>query len=112
MNKTGLINKSCVPCQGGMLPLGQVLTQNLLAELNAGWIINETGHLYKTYEFRDFMEAMDFAHKIAEVAEKESHHPNVTIAWGECSLEIWTHKIFGLTESDFVLAAKIEAIKE
>ena len=110
MNKTDLVNRSCVPCQGGMSPLDQVLTQNLLSELNAGWIINEAGHLYKTYAFRNFMEAMDFANKIAEVAEKELHHPNVTIAWGECSLEIWTHKIFGLTESDFVLAAKIEAI--
>jgi 4a-hydroxytetrahydrobiopterin dehydratase len=63
------------------------------------------------FKFKDFSNAMSFANKVAEIAEAEAHHPDLTVAWGMCSVEIWTHKINGLTESDFILAAKIEAIK-
>ena len=111
MEQVCLVNKSCIPCQGGMPSLDQVAVDKLIAELNFGWQINELGHLYKQYLFDNFMDSMDFANKIAEVSEKEAHHPNLTITWGICVVEIWTHKINGLTESDFILAAKIEAIK-
>jgi 4a-hydroxytetrahydrobiopterin dehydratase len=111
MEQVCLVNKSCIPCQGGMPSLDQVAVDKLIAELNSGWQINELGHLYKQYLFDNFMDSMDFANKIAEVSEKEAHHPNLTITWGKCDVEIWTHKINGLTESDFILAAKIEAIK-
>ena len=111
MEQVCLVNKSCIPCQGGMPSLDQVAVDKLIAELNSGWQINELEHLYKQYLFDNFMGSISFANKIAEVSEKEAHHPNLTIAWGICVVEIWTHKINGLTESDFILAAKIEAIK-
>jgi 4a-hydroxytetrahydrobiopterin dehydratase len=110
MEKGCLIDKVCVPCQGGISPLDRVTTHELLIELGASWQINEIGHLYKQYLFDDFMQSLRFANKIAEIAEKEAHHPDLIIAWGKCAVEIWTHKIDGLTESDFILAAKIEAI--
>ena len=105
-----LLDKVCAPCQGGMPPLDSKASSGLLLELNSGWIINKLGHLYKEYIFNDFMEAINFANKIAELAEKEAHHPNLTISWEKCAISIWTHKINGLTESDFILAAKIGAI--
>lgn len=106
-----LLKKTCVPCQGGMPPLPREITEKLLVELGSNWTINDIGHLYKKYLFDNFMNAMVFADKIAELAEKEAHHPDLRIAWGACIVEIWTHKINGLTESDFILAAKIETLK-
>lgn len=110
MDKRCLINRTCVPCQGGVPPLDRLIAEKLLAEIGTGWKINDTGHLYKKYLFNDFQQSLDFANRIAQIAEKEAHHPDLTIAWGKCVVEIWTHKINGLTESDFILAAKIEAI--
>jgi 4a-hydroxytetrahydrobiopterin dehydratase len=110
MEKSKLINKSCVPCQGGQPPLGKDVSQAFLQELGDLWHINSQGHLYNAYKFKDFMGAMTFANKIAEVAEREGHHPDLAISWGLCAVEIWTHKINGLTESDFILAAKIKAL--
>jgi len=110
MEKICLIDKSCVPCRGGVPPLADKRAQELLQELGADWQINERGHLYKEYKLQDFMSAMNFANKIAHIAENEAHHPDLTITWGRCVVEIWTHKIGGLTESDFILAAKIEAV--
>jgi len=106
-----LINKHCVPCQGGTPPLDSVMANELLSQLGQGWVINDLGHLYKEFLFSDFMGPINFANQIAKVAEEEAHHPDLTIAWGKCSVEIWTHKINGLTESDFILAAKIDAIQ-
>ncbi len=110
MSTVCLIDKSCIPCKGGVPPLSSVAANGLLAKVGGDWQINDAGHLYKKYLFNDFMGPIAFANQIAEVAEKEAHHPDITIAWGACSIEIWTHKIDGLTESDFILAAKIEAL--
>jgi 4a-hydroxytetrahydrobiopterin dehydratase len=110
MVKNNLINKKCIPCQGGTLPLNHDEATKLLKEVSGTWRINELGHLYNEYTFKDFMEPMNFANKIAELAEKEGHHPDLYISWGNCKMEIWTHKIHGLTESDFILAAKIDKI--
>ena len=109
MEKSSLINKSCVPCQGGTPPLDNETVAKLLSELGGGWEINPAGHVYKQFKFKDFMGPVGFVNKIAEIAEKEGHHPDLTVTWGRCDVEIWTHKINGLTESDFILAAKIEA---
>lgn len=105
-----LLNKSCVPCRGGVPPLTPEVAEALLGELGAGWVLNTEGHLYKSYPFKNFLGPLSFAEEIALIAEQEGHHPNLLIAWGSCGVEIWTHKINGLTESDFILAAKIEAI--
>lgn len=105
-----LLSKSCIPCEGGVPPLTLDEIRPLLDELGNNWCINENGYLSKTYSFPDFIAAMTFAHRIAGLAEQEGHHPELNIGWGYCNVILWTHKINGLTESDFILAAKIEAL--
>ena len=106
-----LANKNCVPCQGDLPPLGEEAVNRLLMQLKNNWHISALGHLYKQFKFVDFMSAMNFANQVATLSEQQAHHPDLTISWGACKVEIWTHKINGLTESDFILAAKIESIK-
>jgi 4a-hydroxytetrahydrobiopterin dehydratase len=110
MKNSNLANQSCVPCQGGQIPMDKDSEIEMLTELGAQWRLNDQGHLTKSFKFKNFIEAMNFANKIADLAEKEGHHPDLMISWGLCSVEIWTHKINGLAPSDFILAAKIEAI--
>ena len=109
-NTCSLVNKHPVSNQCKIVSLDQQEICKLLIKLQAGWKINNFGHLYKSYEFKDFMSVMEFSNKIAIIAEQENHHPNSTISYGICAIEIWTHKVDGLTESDFILADKIEAI--
>jgi 4a-hydroxytetrahydrobiopterin dehydratase len=108
---SSLTDKVCVPCQGNTPPMAYADSLKLLKKLKDGWCINVAGHLYKEYPFGNFMQALSFANKIGDLAEKEGHHPNLMISWGVCAVEVWTHKINGLTESDFILAAKIELIQ-
>ena len=103
-----LAEHKCIPCRGGVPPLAKDRAQVLLRELDDGWRLNADDHLERAYAFENFAQAMAFANKVAEVAEDEGHHPDLHIAWGMCKLEIWTHKISGLTESDFYLAAKAD----
>lgn len=103
-----LTNRTCIPCQGGMPALTHAEAEKYLLELGNSWGLNDKGHVYKVYRFANFMDAMTFANQVAEIAEKEGHHPDLKISWGSCEIEIWTHKVGGLTESDFILAAKIE----
>ncbi|WP_322497940.1 4a-hydroxytetrahydrobiopterin dehydratase [Candidatus Cyrtobacter comes] len=111
MTKTcELSKKKCILCHGGILPLEKNEIFRFLSELQSEWLVNELGHIYKSYKFPNFIDAMNFANKIAEIAEQEDHHPDLAISYGQCIVEIWTHKINGLTESDFILAAKIDGI--
>ena len=110
ISKYCLVDKSCVPCQGGIFPLTYKETEKLLKELESEWILNDIGHLYKEYSFKDFMEPIAFTNKVVVIAEEEAHHPDLKISWGMCAVEIWTHTINGLTENDSILAAKIDAI--
>jgi 4a-hydroxytetrahydrobiopterin dehydratase len=80
----------------------------LLRELDDGWHLNADGHLERLYRLQNFAQAMAFATKVANIADEEGHHPDLYIAWGKCKVEIWTHKISGLTESDFYFAAKAD----
>ena len=105
---TELAAKSCIPCRGGVPPLAEDVTAGLLSELGSGWDVVEGHHLEKTFVFPDFSEALAFTNEVGEIAEAEAHHPDLYLAWGKLRITIWTHKIDGLTESDFVLAAKIE----
>jgi 4a-hydroxytetrahydrobiopterin dehydratase len=102
-----LADQKCVPCRGGVPPLDPAAAQKLLGELGDEWALNELGHLNRSYPCRNFAEALSFANEVGAIAEAEAHHPDILVRWGECSVEIWTHKISGLTESDFYLAAKI-----
>lgn len=79
----------------------------LLAELGGGWGLDADGHLSRLFEFRNFVKALAFANRVGEIAEQQAHHPDLYVAWGKCRVVIWTHKINGLTESDFYLAAKV-----
>jgi 4a-hydroxytetrahydrobiopterin dehydratase len=100
-----LSQKHCVPCRGGVPPLEGDALLALARELGGDWRVIEGHHLEKTYPFEDFRQALDFTNKVGEIAEREGHHPDVHLAWGKVTLTIWTHKIDGLTESDFILAA-------
>ncbi len=104
----GLADKTCVPCRGGVPPISADRAQTLLEELSHGWSLNERGHLERLYTFKDFAQALVFVNKVSAIAEAEGHHPDLYLAWGKCKVEIWTHKINGLTESDFYLAAKAD----
>ena len=105
-----LADKQCVPCRGGVPPLEPAKVQELLRQLDQGWALNADGHIERLYEFKDFAEALAFVNAVGAIAETEGHHPDLYLAWGRCKVEIWTHKIHGLTESDFYLAAKADRV--
>lgn len=105
----GLADKHCVPCRGGVPPLAGAALDDFKAQL-AGWEVVREHHLEKTYTFPDFQKALAFVNRVGAIAEQEGHHPDLYLSWGKVGVEIWTHKIDGLTESDFILAAKIDQI--
>jgi 4a-hydroxytetrahydrobiopterin dehydratase len=103
-----LADNKCVPCRGGVPPVPNDRAQALLKELGRGWALNAQGHLERLYTFKDFAQALAYVNRVGAIAEAEGHHPDLYLAWGKCKVEIWTHKISGLTESDFYLAAKAD----
>ena len=104
-----LADKHCVPCRGGVPPLAGEALEQMKTQLT-GWQVVEERHLSKTYTFPDFRTALDFVNGAGAVAEQEGHHPDLLLSWGKVEVRIWTHKINGLTESDFILAAKIDEL--
>jgi 4a-hydroxytetrahydrobiopterin dehydratase len=106
-----LAEKECTPCKGGVPPLGESEITDLLDRLGGGWRVVEGHHLEKEYRFRDFRTALDFTNRVGELAEAQGHHPDIHLSWGKVRLTIWTHKINGLTESDFVFAAKADTVE-
>ena len=104
-----LAAKTCVPCRGGVPPLkgGELLA---LQKQVGGWSVVEEHHITKTVKFSDFRQALQFVNRVGELAEEQGHHPDIFLAWGKVEIIIWTHKINGLTESDFILAAKINQL--
>ena len=107
---SALAEKQCVPCKGGAPPLKGKDLARLAGELNSGWQVVAEHHLEREYQFRDFREALAFTNKVGKLAEAQGHHPDICLAWGRVKLTVWTHKINGLTESDFVLAAKADQL--
>ncbi|MFT4539505.1 MAG: 4a-hydroxytetrahydrobiopterin dehydratase [Planctomycetota bacterium] len=105
-----LADKECLPCRGGVPALPEDQAQKLLEQLDPAWGLSESGHLERAYAFPDFVTAMRYVNELADLAEEVHHHPDLHIGWGRCMVEIWTHKIDGLTESDFVFAAKAERV--
>ena len=103
-----LAQENCIPCRGGVPPLKGEELDALQKKLGNDWQIINEHHLEKEYIFADFRQALDFTVKVGEVAENQGHHPDIYLAWGKVKLTIWTHKIDGLTESDFILAAKAD----
>ena len=107
---TDLATKQCVPCKGGVPPLEGAELAKLHEQLGNDWRVVEAHHLEKTYRFADFREGLAFTNRVGQLAEEQNHHPDIHLAWGRVRLTLWTHKIDGLTESDFVLAAKVDRI--
>jgi 4a-hydroxytetrahydrobiopterin dehydratase len=105
-----LADQQCVPCRGGVPPLVAERIAELLRQLEPGWESVRDHHLRKTYKLRDFKSALAFVDRIGAMASEQGHHPDLQLAWGKVVVEIWTHKIDGLTESDFIFAAKCDRL--
>jgi 4a-hydroxytetrahydrobiopterin dehydratase len=104
---TNLADKHCVPCRGGIPPLKGEELRNFAEQLS-GWKVVDEHHITKTFLFPDFKQALEFVNRAGAVAEEQGHHPDLLLAWGKCEVKTYTHKIDGLTESDFILAARID----
>jgi 4a-hydroxytetrahydrobiopterin dehydratase len=105
-----LASKECVPCRGGVPPLTGDGLATYQQQLGGGWQVVDEHHLEKAFKFDDFRQALDFTVRVGEMAEEQGHHPDIGLAWGLVTVTIWTHKIDGLTESDFVFAAKADQL--
>jgi 4a-hydroxytetrahydrobiopterin dehydratase len=105
-----LAQKQCVPCSGGVPPLKGEKIQELHRQLDDGWQVVDEHHLERVFRFKNFRQALDFTNRVGELAEAQGHHPDIYLAWGKVRLTLWTHKIDGLTESDFIFAAKIDQL--
>lgn len=105
-----LADKNCVPCRGGVPPLGADDVAAYIRQLQPGWDAPRNHHLAKTYMLPDFKSALAFVDRVGAMAEEQGHHPDLYLAWGKVRVEVWTHKIDGLTESDFVFAAKCDRL--
>lgn len=110
MADSPLSKKRCIPCEAGIPPLVPEEVRRLLAKLAPGWGLVEAKKLRKTFKFSDFKSAMSFANTIAQIAETQGHHPDIIISWGKAVVELTTHAIGGLSENDFILAAKIDEV--
>lgn len=109
-DESELAKKTCIPCNGGIPPLKGKELEKLKAELGNDWKVVDHHHLEKEFLFPDFRQALTFTNQVGELAEGEGHHPDIYLAWGKVKITLWTHKIDGLTESDFILAAKCDLL--
>ena len=109
-----LLKKKCIPCEAGTDPLTDVEARNYMLDV-PGWTLEfetgKEGKIWKKYKFQDFLGAINFVNKVAEIAEEEGHHPDIKISYNKVKLTNFTHAIRGLSENDFILAAKIDASK-
>ena len=102
-----LASKTCVPCRGGVPPLKGAGLEELKEQVSL-WNVIDEHHLLKSFTFPDFAKALAFVNRVGAIAEEQGHHPDIFLTWGKVEIKTWTHKIDGLTESDFILAAKID----
>jgi 4a-hydroxytetrahydrobiopterin dehydratase len=107
---SGLAEKECVPCKGGVPPLKGGELAAFSGQLAGGWRVVNEHHLEREFKFPDFAQALAFTNRVGQLAETQNHHPDIHLAWGKVKLTLWTHKIDGLTESDFVFAAKVDQL--
>jgi len=104
-----LASQTCVPCRGGVPPLKGGELKQLLQQVPLWKAVNEH-HLTRAYTFPDFKQALAFVNRVGEIAEQQGHHPDILLTWGKAEITLWTHKIDGLTQSDFIMAAKIDQL--
>ena len=105
-----LADRECIPCKGGIPPLKSEALKKLQATLGGSWRVVDDHHLEKEFKFKDFREALAFTNRVGELAESVKHHPDLYVAWGKVRVTLWTHKIGGLSEADFILAAKVDRL--
>lgn len=109
-NTCDLAQKHCIPCEGGIAPLAGKELAELKNQLGESWLMISNHHLQKEFVFKNFVQALAFTNKVGDLAEQEGHHPDILLTYGKVRIELSTHKIDGLSESDFILAAKIDGI--
>jgi 4a-hydroxytetrahydrobiopterin dehydratase len=109
MPETDLASKTCVPCKGDIPPIKGADLERMMKAVPQWKVVNEH-HLVRTFTFPDFRQALAFVNRVGEVAEQQGHHPDILLTWGKAEITLWTHKIGGLSESDFIIAAKIDRL--
>jgi 4a-hydroxytetrahydrobiopterin dehydratase len=107
----GLADKRCVPCTKGAEPLKGEEIRKLSGELTQDWHVVEGHHLEREFRFEDFRQALDFVNEVGALAEEQGHHPDIYLGYGKVKIQLWTHKINGLHENDFIMAARIDALQ-
>lgn len=105
-----LAQRKCIPCEGGIPKLEPDAIASLLPQLDAEWTVVDEHHLRRSYAFPDFLSALAFVNRVGALAEENGHHPDLYFTWGKAAVELHTHAVNGLTESDFILAAKIDQL--
>jgi 4a-hydroxytetrahydrobiopterin dehydratase len=110
MSVNKLAEKKCVPCSGGTPPMKGNDIEEMKQNIHADWQVIDEHHLARVFKFKDFAEALDFTNQIGALAEEQGHHPDIFLSYGKVKVELCTHKIDGLSESDFIMAAKIDQI--
>ena len=106
-----LADKKCVPCSVGTPPLKGDELKSFVEQISDEWELIDDHHLERKFTFKNFREALDFTNLVGELAEKEGHHPDLFLGWGKVEITLLTHKIDGLSESDFVFAAKVDQLQ-
>jgi len=106
---SSLAEKNCAPCRGGVPALRGAAIEELRREVPE-WKVVEEHHLLRSFTFPDFKQALAFVNRVGEIAEQQGHHPDIMLAWGKVEITLWTHAAKGLTESDFIVAAKIDTL--
>ena len=106
---TSLAERNCVPCRGGV-PALRGAALDTLSQQVPDWKVVDSHHITRTFPFPDFKQALDFVNRVGAMAEQQGHHPDILLAWGKAEVTLWTHAVNGLTESDFILAAKIDRL--
>ena len=106
-----LADKQCVPCRGGVPALKGEALEKLHGSVPQ-WVVTNEHQIHREFRFPDFKHALEFVNRVGAVAEEQGHHPDIVLAWGKADITLWTHKVDGLTESDFIMAAKIDRLSE
>ena len=108
-----LLKKKCVPCEGGVIPFDKLEIHKYQKKIDGWDIVNNKDNIFfleKKFIFKNFLESQEFVNNVGKISEQESHHPDITFGWGYAEIKITTHAIKGLSENDFILAAKIDKI--
>ena len=108
--ETDLTQKKCVPCEGGVLPIKGPAIEHYMQKLSSSWAVEDELKISREFTFPDFVETMAFVNKVADLAEDEGHHPDIHVHYGKAVVDLWTHAINGLSENDFIVAAKVDEI--